>query len=104
MFVPGSVRVESRVEAPVVVENLPEGWHLDRVEPSVVEVTLAGRRRDFLFQPAEEVAVRVDALLVKLGRRTFEVDEDAVHTPPGLTAIQVEPRKVKLSLTRTQDR
>jgi diadenylate cyclase len=100
LVVPGSAVTEVRVEAPVSVENLPDGWRLDAVDPPTLEVTLSGRRRDLLFTPDEEVHVNVDALLVKLGRRTFEVDVDAVQSPPGLTALRVEPERVRLSLSR----
>lgn len=99
VFVPGSAETQATVEAAVVVENLPEGWQIDTVDPPTLEVTLEGSRRALLLAPAEEVHVRVDALLVKLGRRTFEVDANAVHTPPGVTALRVEPRQVKLSLS-----
>jgi uncharacterized protein (TIGR00159 family) len=99
VFVPGSAETQATVEAAVVVENLPEGWRIDAVEPPAVEVTLEGSRRALLLAPSDEVHVRVDALLVKLGRRTFDVDANAVHTPPGVTALRVQPHQVKLSLS-----
>lgn len=100
VFVPGSVVTEVTLEAPVVVEKLPDGWRLDAVEPAEVAVTLSGRRRDVLLASEEEIVVRLDALLVKLGRRTFEVDPDAVRAPPGLTPLRVDPARVRLSLSR----
>jgi uncharacterized protein (TIGR00159 family) len=102
VVVPGSQESESTVEAPVVVENLPEGFTIDVVDPPTVQVTLSGSRRALLFAPEDEVQVQIDALLVKLGRRTFEVDTDAVRTPPGLHAVRVEPRRVRLSLSQPE--
>lgn len=96
--VPGSTVEEFVRSAPVVVEKLPPEFVLESVDPPRVEVRLSGRRRNLLFRPADGVEVHIDALLAKLGRRTFQVTPDDVHAPPDLTVESVEPSQVRLSL------
>ena len=98
LSVPGST-VDSFVRpVPVVVENLPEGYELIEVEPPSVTVRFEGPRRDRYLASSLEVSVRVDALLVKLGRRTFPISVDAVQVPPGLRVVSVDPPKIRLNV------
>jgi len=96
--VPGSSVEEFVRSAPVVIEKLPAEFVLESVEPAEVQVRLAGRRRNLLFRPVDGVEVRVDALLAKLGRRTFQVTTDEVRAPADLEVRGVEPSQVRLSL------
>ena len=97
---PGSTVVEMRRSAPVVVENLPEGYALRGVEPNRVQVTISGRRRDLYFSDPAELRLPIDALLVQLGRRTFEVAPSQVQHPNGLRVLEVDPARVRLSVER----
>jgi hypothetical protein len=97
-LVPGSTPASRSVTAPVVVENLPPEFELAGVDPEAVEVSLSGLRRDFLFGVSDPVTVRVDALLVKLGRRTFELEAERVTRPPGVEVDSIEPERVRLSI------
>jgi len=83
---------------PVVVEKLPAGYELESVEPQAVTVTIQGLRRDLIFQARSPVEVHIDALLVKLGRRTFQIDPAQIRTPSGLEAVAVEPEHIVLSV------
>lgn len=96
MVVPGSEFVEVERPAPVVVQNLPAGFELERIQPESVTVTLSGQRRDLYFADPNRLHVRVDALLVQLGRRTFQISEDQVEHPENLSVVGVEPTSVKL--------
>ncbi|MEB2343531.1 MAG: diadenylate cyclase [Deltaproteobacteria bacterium] len=99
LLVPGSVVDRFARRVPVVVDNLPPGWTLESVEPSEVEVVFEGPRRSLLFSGGgSEAEVHVDALLVQLGRRTFEIDPGDVRHPEGWRPLAVEPDRVKLSL------
>ncbi len=98
LVVPGSTVTEVERTALVRVENLPEGFVLDAVEPSEVQVVLSGRRRDLVFRDRAALSVPIDALLVKLGRRTFDVEPERVRRPPGLTVVAVEPTRVRVSV------
>lgn len=100
LLVPGSAVDRFARRVPVVVDNLPPGWTLESVEPSEVEVVFEGPRRSLLFSGgSSEAEVHVDALLVQLGRRTFEIDPGDVRHPEGWRPLAVEPDRVKLSLT-----
>jgi uncharacterized protein (TIGR00159 family) len=96
--VPGSVVTEVEVEAPVVVEKLPEEFRLETVEPGIVTVRLAGRRRDLVLARRGAVEVRVDALLSRLGRRTFPLTPELVEHPEGLEVTSIRPDRVKISI------
>ncbi len=98
LTVPGSALETFEREVPVAVENLPEDYELLGVDPAEVTVRFQGRRRDRFLTRGVEVAVSVDALLVKLGRRTFAVSVENVQAPADLKAVSVEPAKVKLSV------
>jgi uncharacterized protein (TIGR00159 family) len=96
--VPGSVVTEVVVDAPVVVEKLPEEFRLDSIDPASVRVRLAGRRRDLVLARNGSVEVRVDALLVRRGRRTFQLTPEAVAHPEGLEVVDILPDRVKISI------
>jgi uncharacterized protein (TIGR00159 family) len=100
--VPGSVVTEVDVEAPVVVEKLPDEFRLEEVEPKSVRVRLAGRRRDLVLARNGTVEVRVDALLARLGRRTFPITPESVAHPEGLEVLSVRPDRVKLSIVSAE--
>ncbi len=103
LVVPGATVTEVTRAAPVVVENLPAGWVLEGVDPGEVQLVLEGRRRDLFFGDRGALAVPIDALLVKLGRRTFEIDPTQVRHPPDLRVLAVEPDRVKLSVRREDE-
>jgi uncharacterized protein (TIGR00159 family) len=99
VFVPGSDESESTVIAGIEVLNLPDDLQFDSVEPTSVEVTVSGLRRDVLLAERNAVIVQVDAYLARMGRRTFEISADNVRIPDSLAVVRVEPDKVRLSLT-----
>ena len=100
--VPGSVVTEVEVEAPVVVDKLPSELRLEGVEPKGVRVRLSGRRRDLVLARSGSVEVRVDALLARLGRRTFPITPDLVERPEGLEVTSVRPERVKITIGRAE--
>lgn len=99
-LVAGSGTGEISVTVPVTVSNLPPGYGLDAVDPAEVRVTLDGpRSRLLLLDPAEDVSLELDALLVQLGRRTFQLTGDQIRHPRGLQVLAVEPSTVRLSVS-----
>jgi len=100
LVVPGSGVVRAVRTVPVVVENLPEGFALAGIEPGEVEVTVSGPRRSLVLGEANAIEVRVDALLVQLGRRTFQVTPELVAHPEGFQVHEVKPERVRLSVVR----
>ena len=100
--VPGSVVTEVEVEAPVVVEKLPPDLRLEGVEPARVSIRLSGRRRDLVLARNGAVEVRVDALLARLGRRTFQITPALVDRPEGLEVTSIQPDRVKISIGKAE--
>jgi hypothetical protein len=99
-LVPGDTVVNLAFAVPVQIENLPQGYALQEVNPPEVEVTFTGHRRDLYLASPSQVSVRLDALLVQLGRRTFEISAENVEHPSALSVVAVAPRKVKLQVSR----
>ncbi len=95
---PGSASVELTREVPVSVTGLPANYELVEVDPPSIEVMLSGSRRQIYLLQDDKVTVDVDALLAKLGRRTFEIDTENVTHPEGIRVLGVTPNQVKLSL------
>ena len=104
MFVPGSLVTAVTHRVPVLVNNLPRGYVLEEIDPPEIEVTLEGRRRDAYLVNRATLAVRVDALLVKLGRRTFEITSANLEHPPNLAVVQVAPDHVRLSVRQEEEK
>ena len=100
VFVPGSAPTRDSFRVPVVVEKLPKGFVLESVEPGEVTVTLEGPRRELVLAGRADLSVRVDGLLVQLGRRTFALEPGAVRHPKGLEVVSVEPSTVRLGVRR----
>jgi hypothetical protein len=101
LLVPGSTVGEFQRSIPVVVENLPPGYAIESVEPTEVEVVFEGRRRDlYLARQQAKLSVHVDALLVQLGRRSFDVGPEDVQHPEGLTPLRVDPTRIKLNVVQ----
>jgi len=98
VFVPGSALTEVTVPAAVTVTNLPDDLELESVDPTQVSVTLRGLRRDLVLSEPDQVGVRVDAYLARMGRRTFAIEEDSVRRPDGLDVVTVHPDRVKVSV------
>ena len=96
--VPGATVARETRFVPVVVENLPAGFELAAVHPPEIEVVVEGRRRDLVL--AGSLEVQLDALLVQLGRRTFEISQEQVAHPSGLHIARVHPPKVRLDVKR----
>ena len=103
MFVPGSLVTAVTHRVPVLVDNLPRGYVLEKIDPPEIEVTLEGRRRDAYLVNRASLGVRLDALLVKLGRRTFEITPANLEHPPTLTVVQVVPDQVRLSVRQEEE-
>jgi len=96
--VPGSVVTEVEVDAPVVVEKLPKELRLEGVEPDRIRIRLAGRRRDLVLARNGSVEVRIDAVLARNGRRTFQITPELIEHPEGLDVTSIRPDRVKLTI------
>ena len=102
LLVPGSTVGEFSRSVPVVIENLPPGYSIESVEPTEVEVVFEGRRRDvYLARQQAKLSLRVDALLVQLGRRSFDIGPEDVQHPEGLSAVRVSPTRIKLNVVQS---
>ena len=98
LVVPGSERAEATYAVPVQVQNLPPGFELVGFEPREVRVTVLGLRRDLVLLQPNRLKVDVDAFLVQLGRRSFEIPIQAVKHPAAFSVTSVEPDRVTVKV------
>jgi uncharacterized protein (TIGR00159 family) len=98
LAIPGGTVVEVLREVPVSVNGVPQAFEVTSVDPERVIVTLAGRRRDLFFLGREKLEVRVDAILVELGRRSFALSPANVRHPEGVEVRTIEPDRVRIAL------
>ena len=99
VFVP----VEKEVlQVSVDVENVPTGYVLTDVSPREVEVAVAGPRLAMFLASAADFQIVIDADLVRLQRRTFEVSAQSVRHATGLEIKSIKPEKVKLTVQKTR--
>ena len=101
-FVPGSTVDQLSRPVDIEVANLPPGFELAGVEPPAVDVTFEGRRRDVYLATPSSLSVRIDAILVQLGRRTFQLAADQVEHPDELSVVDIAPGKVRISVRRVE--
>jgi uncharacterized protein (TIGR00159 family) len=102
LFVPAGRPATFTYEVPVTLVNLPPETAVEKVEPTHVQVAVTGIRRTFyLFNP-ESLNVTLDASLAQLGRRTFDIPDSAVNLPNNLSLLEIEPRRVKISVAAAE--
>jgi len=99
--IPGMSEMEMERSVPVIVDNLPEGYSMVSMEPESISVTFQGRRRDFLLAGSNQFEIHIDALLVQLGRRTFQITPDLVKHPDNLHFVSADPSKVRLDIQKS---
>ena len=97
---------EAVLQVRVDVENVPEGYALTDVSPQEVEVEVAGPRWAMLWSMLlasdADFQVVIDADLVRLQRRTFEVSAQSVRHATGLEVKSIKPDKVKLTVQKVR--
>jgi diadenylate cyclase len=96
--VPGATLDRSSKAVPVVIDNVPEGFRVSGIDPPEIDVVFEGRKRDLVMAGGEELHVRVDGDLARLGRRTFAIEEDQVEHPPELEVVAIEQAQIRLAL------
>ena len=98
--VPGAEVDRRSRSIPVVVENIPEGFRVANIDPPEIDVVFEGLKRDLVMAETDELRVRIDGGLARLGRRTFSVGEHQVDHPPELEIIAIEQGQIRLALER----
>lgn len=93
---PGATIDRTSKAIPVVVDNLPEGYRVEAIEPPSVAVEFEGRRRDLVLAGVTGLTVRVDGDLVDQGRRTFAIEPGQVEHPDALRIVAVAPERIRL--------
>jgi diadenylate cyclase len=102
LAIPGGTVVEIQREVPISVNGLPQALEVVSVDPERALVTLVGRRRDLYLLGPDALEVRVDAILVELGRRSFSLLPENVRHPEGVEVHTIEPDRVKIELKERQ--
>lgn len=96
LLVPGASVIEAQLAADVLVDNLPPGFEVESVEPEEVQLAVRGTRRALALANPDSVRIRLDAFLVQLGRRTFELSPERAEVPGDIEVLSVDPERVVL--------
>jgi hypothetical protein len=102
LAIPGGTVVEIQREVPISVNGVPQAFEVVSVDPQTALVTLTGRRRDLYVLGPDAIEVRVDAILVELGRRSFALLPENVRNPEGVEVRTIKPDRVKIELKERQ--
>ena len=101
--VPGTTVIEFEKSLPVVIKNLPEDYILQDVTPRKTTVTLRGQRRTYFVSSQNRFQVELDASIVNLGRRTFQLSPEVVSHPQSLEVIGIQPESIRLTVTKREN-
>jgi YbbR domain-containing protein len=85
--------------APIVYNNLPNGWMVAGNSPETVHLELRGPAGRLTVSSLAETVVRFD--LVNVGGtedRTFTISESNLNLPPGVTFLRAVPSQLRLHL------
>ena len=93
---------EAVLQVRVDVENVPEEYALTDIDPSEVEIEVTGPPWARLLASDADFQVVIDADLVRLKRRTFEVSAQSVRHATGLEVKSITPEKVKLTVEKVR--
>ena len=103
-LVPGAAEEVVTHQVVVELERIPQGYVLEGIKPATVAVKVAGSRRAMVLATAADfgLSLDVDAHLVELGRRTFEISVESIYHETDLNVVDVKPNKVRLLMREKQ--
>ena len=91
--------------APIVYNNLADGWMVGGNSPETVHLELRGPAGRLTVSSLAETVVRFD--LVNVGGtedRTFTISESNLNLPPGVAFLRAVPSQLRLHLTRLAEK
>jgi len=97
-LVPGSDIGEITRSVRIDVMNLPSDLEVEAIEPTEVNVTLSGLRRNLVLAERDDLAIQVDAYLARIGRRTFTLSASELRPRHDVSVEEIVPEKIRLSL------
>jgi len=89
------------MNVPIVFENVPKGWAVGEPSPLEVLVSLSGPKRQLEGLERGQVNVAIDVSNLKQGLQRVPISTNAVTTPAGFVARDVQPGAVTFSAERT---
>lgn len=87
---------------PVEYRQLPEGWVLESVEPSALQVTLKGPERAFQEVSAAQLRAAFDLKKIQEGFQELEVTDERLNLPEGVSIAHVDSPTVQLNAHRVR--
>ncbi|HEY1464364.1 MAG TPA: CdaR family protein [Terriglobales bacterium] len=84
------------VDAPVEMQNLPDGLQISSEKIPPVQVTLSGPERVISRLQQSDVHAKIDLSQVQAGERSFDITANDVHYPNGLRVEEINPSELHL--------
>lgn len=99
-FVPGSKIAKETYRIPITVANLPANLVVDKIQPPEVKATFTGPRRAFYLSDHRRLKVTIDTAAAASGQRIFQISQQNIQYPNGLTIEELSPTTVRISVKR----
>jgi len=90
--------VQETFKIPVQSGLLPSDLSVKAIEPSLIQVTFSGQRKEFAFLKPGDIKVTLQLWDAKKGRRQFRITSDELTYPHTLELEDIEPRHVMLQI------
>lgn len=97
--------IERRFAAPLSIAGLPREFVITTPVPETVSVRLRGRVSDIHSVSSQTLDVPVDASFVRQsGDATVTLRPQAVHAPPGIEVVALDPNKLQFHVEQLRQR
>jgi diadenylate cyclase len=83
---------------PVVIDNLPAGYRVARIDPPAIEIEFEGSARDLMMAPTGDFQIHVDADRAVGGDGSLTIEAGQVEHPPELRIVGIDPPQIRLEL------
>jgi diadenylate cyclase len=91
--------------APIVYNNLANGWMVAGNSPETVHLELRGPAGRLTVSSLAETVVRFDlANVASIEDRTFTISESNLNLPPGVAFLRAVPSQLRLRLARLAEK
>ena len=97
--------IERRFAAPLSIAGTPRDFVITTPVPETVSVRLRGRASDIHSVSSQTLDVPVDASFIRQsGDATVTLRPQAVHAPPGIEVVAIDPNKLQFHVEQLRQR
>ncbi len=91
-------------EVPIVYQNLPQDWRIDKVNPEATQLSVSGSQRAFEAFDSDNLTAVVNLEDPAEGVDQIELSSENVKLPPGLEVAAIQPHTIDIRLQKLESR